>query len=160
MRPQGDLESRDGERAGSAAGKICPLHGPAGSIPGLGSTDSECCGHGKSIPEVSTGTDTGHVMVTQESRHLEHHRNTELLTSAWAQPAPGPPGHSLQQALLESAFPEEEIKDFWRLMSQAEFGPGGPSFPLQVAPKAQETDCPQYRSVGYQHPRLWGGGVK
>lgn len=68
---------------------------------------------------------------------------------------------TLHQAILESAFPEEEIKDFWRLMFQAEFEPGGPGFPLQVALKAQESDCPQGWSVGYQHPKLRGGeGVK
>lgn len=141
MRPQDDLESGDRERAGSAAGKICPLHGLAGSIPGLWSTDSGCCGHRKSIPEVSTGTDMGHAMETRDSRRLEHCGNTAQLTPR--------PGHSLNQTFLESAFPEEEIKGFWRLTSQADLD--------QVSPQSPG-DCPLCRSVGYQHPRLWGRG--
>lgn len=107
------------ERAGSAAGKICPLHGLAGSIPSFCSTDSGCCGHRKSIPEVSTDTDMGLVIVTLESRHLEHCGDTVLLTLQL--------GH---QATLESAFPEEEMKDFWRLMFQV-----GPAFHCRLPSK-------------------------
>lgn len=118
-RPQGDLEGREQGKSRVGCWEDLPFAWPSWLHPSFCSTDSGCCGHRKSIPEVSTDTDMGLVIVTLESRHLEHCGDTVLLTPQL--------GH---QATLESAFPEEEMKDFWRLMFQV-----GPAFHCRLPSK-------------------------